>query len=80
MSRPHPSLDPMKVLGALKLPEEDAQKFLEALHAYGYERSAAFLRRCAYTLIEHHAKKDKLNQPLSFELGRRYSVFEPRGE
>jgi hypothetical protein len=60
-----------RVLGALKLPEKDAVKFLQALEAYGQERTPAFLRRCAYALIAHHKNKDPLNLPLAFQLGRR---------
>jgi hypothetical protein len=61
-----------RVLGALKLPEKDAQQFLEALHAYGQEKPPAFLRQCAYALIAHHKKKDPLNMPLLFQLGQNY--------
>jgi hypothetical protein len=60
-----------RVLGTLKLPEKDARKFLAAIDAYGQERTPAFLRRCAYALIAHHANKDPLNLPLAFQLGRR---------
>ena len=58
------------VLGTLKLPEKDAQKFREALQAYG-ERAPGFLRRCAYALITHHKNNDLLYLPLAFQLGRK---------
>jgi len=61
---------PMRSLGILKLPESDAQKYLDALEAYGHERSAAFLRRCAYALIRHHQQDEKLESPLSFKTSR----------
>ena len=62
-------LDPlMRTLGTLKLPEEDCQKFHQALAAYGFEKSAAFLRRCAYALVKHHQANDELAQPLSFKV------------
>jgi hypothetical protein len=60
-----------RILGALKLPDKDAQAFLKALNAYGEEPTPAFLRRCAYALIAHHKNKDPLNLPLAFQLGRR---------
>jgi len=60
----------MKTVGILKLPETDIAKFLEALGAYGEDKSAAFLRRCAYALIKHHQRNERLNTPLSFELGQ----------
>lgn len=66
-----------RVLGTLKLPEKDAQKFLAALDAYGQERTPAFLRRCAYALIAHHKNKDPLNLPLAFQLGRKHESEEP---
>lgn len=65
----------MRSLGTLKLPDEDADKFLKALEAYGQERSAAFLRRCAYALIRHHEAQEPLQIPLAFQLGYRQSVF-----
>jgi hypothetical protein len=60
-----------QILGALKLPDKDAEKYRQALHYYGLEPSPAFLRHCANTLIVHHKNKDPLNTPLSFQLGRR---------
>lgn len=65
----------MRSLGTLKLPEEDAQQFLEAIHAYGYERSAAFLRRCAYAIIEAHQAGEHPTHPLAFRTAR--GVFYP---
>ena len=58
----------MRSVGTLKIPKEDAEKFLAALEGYGFEKSAIFLRRCAYALIKHHASGHKLAQPLAFEV------------
>ena len=60
----------LKSVATLKLPETDAEKFLKALQFYDQERSAAFLRRCAYALIKHHEKNEQLNTPLAFQLGQ----------
>lgn len=59
---------PMRTLGTLKLPEGDCARFRQALQAYGFEKSASFLRRCAYALIKHHKAHEELAQPLSFKV------------
>jgi hypothetical protein len=63
----------MRTLGILKLPDEDCDKFREALSAYGFEKSAAFLRRCAYALIKHHQAHEELAQPLAFKVANGHS-------
>jgi hypothetical protein len=51
----------MKVIGTLKLPQNDATKFLAALKFYTEGSISTFLRQCAYALIKHYQKKDVLN-------------------
>lgn len=55
----------MRSMGTLKLPEKEAEKFVAALEHYGFEKSAIFLRRCAMTLIRHHASEDTIAHDLS---------------
>jgi hypothetical protein len=57
----------MRTVGGLKLTEEDARRYLEALATYGIERSSGFLRRCAYALIKHAEAGDELALPLDFK-------------
>jgi hypothetical protein len=51
------------------LPNQDADRYLAALEAYGIERSGAFMRRCAYALIKHAEAGDELVLPLDFKPG-----------
>jgi len=55
----------MKHVGTLKLPEDEAQKYSQALESYGLASSASFLRRCVHALIRHHEAKDILDMPIS---------------
>ena len=67
MNEQEPSGEPVRSLGQLKLPEADAERFLDAIHAYGYERSVAFLRQCAYAMMRNHEAGTKLELPLDFK-------------
>jgi hypothetical protein len=58
----------MRTVGNLKLPDEDAERYAAALEYYGFERSSAFLRRCAYALIQRAEAGDRLLSPLDFEI------------
>jgi len=60
----------MRTVGALKLPEQDAARYAAALELYGFERSSAFLRRCAYALMKHAEADEKLELPLDFKLSK----------
>jgi hypothetical protein len=60
----------MRTVGALKLPDEDAARYAASLENYGFERSSAFLRRCAYALMKHAETGEKLVIPLDFEVAR----------
>jgi hypothetical protein len=54
-------------LGSLKLFEDEAQAFKNALEYYELESCAFFLRRAAMALIRHHKRGLPLSSPLEFK-------------